>query len=108
LVVIAHPRDLDAWAGDLFSFSGVRPAVFPAWDDQPAAGRAFDEIAGQRLRLLKQLDSGDPPRLLLTTVQALLQPVPGRAEFAARRRVLRRGETADLEELAAWLVGHGY
>ena len=23
LVIIAHPRDLDAWAADLFSFSGV-------------------------------------------------------------------------------------
>ncbi len=108
LVVIAHPRDLDGWAGDLVAFSGVRPAIFPAWDDQPSAGHAVDEIAGQRLRLLKQLDSGDPPRLLLTTIQALLQPVPDRAEFAARRRVLRRGETADLEELAAWLVDRGY
>ena len=37
-----------------------------------------------------------------------MQPVPDRAEFASRRRVLRRGETADLEELAAWLVDHGY
>jgi transcription-repair coupling factor (superfamily II helicase) len=108
LVVIAHPRDLDAWAGDLLTFSGVRPAMFPARDDQPSAGRAVDAIASQRLRLLKQLDSGDAPRLLLTTIQALLQPVPDRMEFAARRRVLRRGDTADLEELAAWLVDHGY
>ena len=108
LVVIAHPRDLDGWAGDLIAFSGIQPAVFPAWDDQPSPARAFDEIAGQRLRLLKGLVSGDPPRLLLTTVQALLQPVPDRAAFAARRRVLKRGDTADLEELAAWLVAHGY
>ncbi len=108
LVVIAHPRDLDGWAGDLLTFAGVRPAIFPAWDDQPSAGQIVDEIAGQRLRLLKQLDAGDAPRLLLTTIQALVQPVPDRAEFAARRRTLRRGETADLEELAAWLVDHGY
>ncbi len=108
LVVIAHPRQVDAWAGDLSSFSGVRPLLFPAWDDQPTAGRAFDEIAGQRLRLLKQLDSGDAPRLALTTIQALLQPVPDRTEFAARRRVLRRGQTADLDELAGWLVENGY
>jgi transcription-repair coupling factor (superfamily II helicase) len=108
LVVIAHPRDVDVWAGDLFSFSGVRPVLFPAWDDQPAAGHAVDEIAGHRLRLLKQFDSGEAPRLVLTTIQALLQPVPGRAEFAARRRILRRGESADLEELAVWLVENGY
>ena len=108
LVVIAHPRDVDAWAGDLFSFSAVRPALFPAWDDQPSGGSVVDEIAGQRLRLLKQLDSGEAPRLILTTIQALLQPVPGRTEFAARRRVLQRGATADLEDLAVWLVAHGY
>ena len=108
LVVIAHPRDVDPWAGDLFSFSGVRPVLFPAWDDQPAAGHAVDEIAGQRLRLLKQFDSGDAPRLVLTTIQALLQSVVSRAEFSARWRILRRGESADLEELAGWLVDNGY
>ena len=99
---------MDAWTGDLFSFSGVRPILFPAWDDQPSPGRAVDEIAGQHLRVLKQFDSGDAPRLVLTTIRALLQPVPGRADFAARRRVLHRGATADLEELAVWLVGNGY
>src|SRR5690349_5197498 len=35
LVVIAHPRDLDAWADDLHSFAGSRPVVFPAWDHLP-------------------------------------------------------------------------
>ena len=30
LVVIAHPRDLDAWAADLESFSGIEPAILPA------------------------------------------------------------------------------
>src|SRR5579862_4448894 len=79
LVVIAHPRDVDGWLGDLNSFSGLRPVAFPAWDNQPGSGDGIDEIAGQRLRLLRQLDSGEPPRLLLATFQALIQPVPDRA-----------------------------
>jgi transcription-repair coupling factor (superfamily II helicase) len=108
LVVVAHPHDLDGWAADLHSFCGLRPAVFPAASDRARAGEAFDEVAGQRLRLIKQLDSGDVPRLLLTTLQALMQPVPARAEFAARRRVLRPGDAADPEEVARWLVDHGY
>jgi transcription-repair coupling factor (superfamily II helicase) len=108
LVVVAHPGAVDDWAADLHSFSGVRPSVLPAWDNRPAAGEVVDEIAGQRLRLLKQLDSGEPPRLLLTTIQAILQPVPARAQFAAGRRALRRGDAADPEELARWLVEHGY
>ena len=50
----------------------------------------------------------DPPPLLLTTMQALMQPVPDRAGLAARARPLRVGETLDLDEFAAWLVEHGY
>ncbi|HZY89485.1 MAG TPA: CarD family transcriptional regulator, partial [Gemmataceae bacterium] len=107
LAVLAHPRDLDGWAGDLQSFAGLRPALFPAWDNQPGSG-PVDEVAGQRLRLLKQLEGPEPPRLVLTTFQALLQPVPDRKQLAQNRRVLRAGETVGLEELADWLVGHGY
>ncbi len=76
LVVIAHPHDVDPWAGDLISFSGLRPVLFPACDDQTVSAQAVDESVGRRLRLLKQFDSGEPPRLVLTTIQALLQPVP--------------------------------
>ncbi len=108
LAVIAHPRDLDGWAGDLDSFSGVRPLIFPAWDNQPGAGTVMDEVAGQRLRVLKQLEADEPPRLVLATFQALMQPVPDRALLARNRRSLRAGETCEPEELAAWLVDHGY
>src|SRR5262249_29559705 len=52
LVVLAHPRDTDPWCEDLLSFSGLRPAVFPAWDTWPAGERVVDDVAGQRLRLL--------------------------------------------------------
>ncbi len=106
VVVLAHPRDLDPWAGDLLSFSGIRPLVFPAWDNQP--GGTLDEIAGQRLRLLKLLQSDQPPALLLTTIQALIQPVPQQTAFASQRRILRVGDTAAPDDLAAWLVQHGY
>src|SRR5262249_48063841 len=106
VVVLADPGDLDPWAGDLLSFSGLRPVVFPAWDNQP--GGTLDEIAGQRLRLLKLLQSDQPPQLLLTTIQALIQPVPQQAAFASQRRVLRIGDTAAPDDLAAWLVQHGY
>ncbi|HTU21274.1 MAG TPA: CarD family transcriptional regulator, partial [Gemmataceae bacterium] len=115
LVVLAHPRDLDGWSGDLAGFSGIDPVVFPAWDDfrtetplAGAAGRSVDEVAGQRLRLLKQLESSHPPRLVLTTLQALIQPVPDRAQLAATRRRLGTAEIADMEELASWLVERGY
>src|SRR2546428_13742758 len=54
VVVIAHPRDLDGWADDLASFAGLRPVLFPAWDNLPGENPLLDEVSGQRLRTLKQ------------------------------------------------------
>src|SRR5262245_2728435 len=108
LVVIAHPRDLDAWADDLASFGGAPPTVFPAWDSLPTGETMLDDIAVKRLRVLKMLARSEPPRLLLTTVQALIQPVPDRAALDQGRRVIKVGEMVDPEELSAWLVGRGY
>src|SRR5438876_1805592 len=82
LVVIAHPRDLDGWVEDLASFAGLRPLVFPAWDNRPSESTLIDEVAGQRLCVLKQLEAGEPPRYVAATIQALIQPVAARAQLA--------------------------
>jgi len=37
-----------------------------------------------------------------------VQPVPDRAQLAQQRRRLQTGSQADLEELTAWLVEHGF
>jgi transcription-repair coupling factor (superfamily II helicase) len=108
LIVLAHPRDLDSWTEDLFSFTGQRPSLFPAWDALPTAETVRDEIGGQRLRLLRQLEGDTPPRLLLTTMQALIQPVPDRAQLAGQRKKLRAGQEIAIEALTAWLVEHGF
>jgi transcription-repair coupling factor (superfamily II helicase) len=108
LIVIAHPRDVDGWADDIAGFAGVRPVHFPAWDALPSDSSVVDEVAGQRLRVLKQLESGEPPRFVLATIQALIQPVPDRDQLARRRRLLQVGDYVALEELAAWLVEHGF
>ena len=107
LIVIAHPGDLDAWSGDLASVCGIRPVIFPAIDKLVGESLRFDAAIGERLRLLQQLAT-DPPPLVLTTIQALLQPVPERSALAARTRTLRVGDTLDLVEFSAWLVEHGY
>src|SRR5437773_11050383 len=33
LIVVAHPRDADGWVEDIASFAGLRPVLFPAWDN---------------------------------------------------------------------------
>jgi transcription-repair coupling factor (superfamily II helicase) len=108
VVVIAHPRDVDGWAEEVASFAGLRPVVFPAWDALPDENIVIDEVAGQRLRVLKQLAGAVPPRYLLTTVQALIQPVPGQAQMQEHRKVLRRGDFIEPDALARWLVDQGF
>ncbi len=105
--MLAHPRDLDDWAGDIQSFSGLQSTVFPAWDALPTADTVIDEIGGQRLRVLRQLDGDQPPRILLTTTQALLQPVPDRDQLGRQRRRLRLGQQVPMEDIVAWLVAQG-
>src|SRR5262245_52783615 len=65
LVVIAHPGDLDAWAGDLRSFTGDHFVLFPALDALPGERPRLDAATGARLRLIQQLASADPPPLVL-------------------------------------------
>ena len=108
LVVLAHPRDLDAWDQDLLSFSGLHAVTFPAWDALPNADTVLDEIGNKRLRVLRQLESDSPPKLLLTTIQALLQPVPNREQLAQQRRRLRVGQEVPIEQLVAWLIERGF
>ena len=108
LVVLAHPRDVDFWVEDLFSFSGLRSTVFPAWDALPTAETVLDEVAGRRLRILRQLDGDVPPGLIVATFQALLQPVPDREQLARQRRRIKSGANIDLEELTVWLVAQGF
>src|SRR5207248_2003970 len=90
LVVLAHPGDVDPWANDLHSFTGRRPAVFPAFELWPPEPSNFDETPGRRLRTLQKLAT-DPPKVLLATMGALMQPVPARGELTQRSRRLRGG-----------------
>src|SRR6266404_5126684 len=46
LVVLAHPRDVDGWVDDIAGFAGVRPVVFPAWENLPGDSTVVDEVAG--------------------------------------------------------------
>jgi transcription-repair coupling factor (superfamily II helicase) len=108
MVVIAHPRALDAWVDDIHSFAGARPTVFPAWDNLPTDNLVIDEVAGQRLHVLQMFGHGPAPRCLVATFQALMQPVPDRARLAANRRQIKVGETIEPDSLALWLVEHGF
>jgi transcription-repair coupling factor (superfamily II helicase) len=108
LVVLPREKDLDPFALDVASFSGITPDVFPAWETLPQELRTSDPILGSRLRVLKGLESGSPPKVVVTTIQALMQPVPARATRQESTRVWKLGNVLNTEDLAAWLVVRGF
>ncbi|HEV3138331.1 MAG TPA: transcription-repair coupling factor, partial [Pirellulales bacterium] len=108
VVVWPHMDDLDDFCDDLALFSGVSPARFPAWEREQRENIIVDETCGERLRLLKTLSSPQPPRLVATSIQALLQPVPGREKLEQQTRRIHRGDTLNVEELLSWLVAGGF
>src|SRR3954449_9276018 len=62
LVVVApHQAEIDAIARDLELFSDLPVAKFPAWEGEPVERVVYDEIYGERLRVLKELgaESGE-------------------------------------------------
>jgi len=108
VVVWPHIDDLDDFAADLTLFSSVKPESFPAWERDQGEKVMYDEIYGERLRVLKQLAGGTPPKLIVTSIQSLLQPVPSRAKLAERTRQIRRGEVLNVSDLLTWLAKGGF
>jgi transcription-repair coupling factor (superfamily II helicase) len=107
LIVLAHVGDVDDFADDVGSFSGAKPEVLPAWDRLRLEAGPGDEVFGRRLRILKRLSGALPPRFVVTSFQALLQPVPKQAILAQTSRTIRVGDTVVVEELISWLADRG-
>ncbi len=109
LVVVCPSADeADDFVDDLGLFAEFTPEKFPPLEVLGGERVLPDEVFGERLRVLKRLAGREPPRVTLTSIAALLQPVPDRATLAARTRPLRRGQPLAIDELARWLVDNGF
>src|SRR3954447_5167161 len=108
VVVWPHMDDLDDFCDDLALFTDLTPERFPAWERELRETVVYDEVFGERLRLLKLLSAPDPPKLVVTSIQSLLQGVPSRDRLAGQTRRIRRGDTLDVEELLNWLVRNNF
>ena len=115
LVVTARVAGTEGFAADVAAMLGERSlgesvALFPARDGLTAAPDPADPVFAARAAALNRLEQEDPggrPRVLVTPVQALMQPVPSRAARAAATRTLAVGGEADPEELMRWLAARG-
>ena len=83
---------------------------FPAWDCLPYDRVSPNaEIVAERVATLTRLlEPGARPRVLITTVNALVQKVPPRENFAGSTMELARGGRVQPERLAAFLEANGY
>lgn len=100
--------DLESWG---FSSGGSGPEAvrFPAIATIAGSGSwSIDQEYGDRIRLLKRLQAGNAPAILVASIQALLQPVPDPETLRNEARILRMGDRLDVAELVPWLEGHGF
>jgi transcription-repair coupling factor (superfamily II helicase) len=114
LVVVCEGTDrMDDLADEWPLFGGGSCDRFPAWETDPGERVVYDEVFGQRLRVLKTLatanasEPSEPPRVIATSIQSLLQGVPAPSRLTAATRQLRVGETVDIKALTVWLIEAG-
>ncbi|MCH2125596.1 MAG: transcription-repair coupling factor [Pirellulaceae bacterium] len=116
VLVCPKPDDIDLLCGDLEIFSSGPATRFPAWESNFGEQAIHDEIFGERLRALKQLainelqEAAVPHEspLLVTSIQSLLQPVPGPKTVRQSTRTLRVGESLEIDACLRWLVEHDF
>ncbi len=118
VVVLPHLGEIDALADDLGLFTDGSVARLPAWESDSGERLLHDEVFSERTRLLKKV-LGTPstagreaatagrPAIVVTSIQALMQPLPSREEIAAATRRVGVGERVDVDELTRWLAARG-
>ena len=107
VIVLPHLSDVEPFAADIELFTEKSIVTFPAWQAERADRVVHDETFGLRLRTLKALSGDDPPAIVVSCIQALLQPTMPPDKILAATRRLSVGETLDTDELTQWLTAHG-
>ncbi len=111
VVVLPHLGDVDALADDLTLFTDAEVARLPAWESDVGERVLHDEVFGERTRLLKRLAKKVPgtflPEVVVTSIQALLQPAPSAEQLGRATRRVAVSERLDTDEFTRWLAERG-
>jgi len=96
--------------GLAFFAPDVEVLRFPAWDCLPfdRVSPHADLVAERMATLARLLEPSGKPRIVLTTVNALVQRVPPREVFEGATLHLKKGGRITPEKLAAFLEANGY
>lgn len=113
LIVLPRGKQIDDFVDDLTLFTEQEVFAFPVLETGASRESYGNEDQhGERIRILKRLieiDQRRPkPCTIVTSIQALLQPVPTRKSLAASTRSLQVGDVLEIESLQSWLVENGF
>jgi transcription-repair coupling factor (superfamily II helicase) len=111
VVVLPHAAEAEAFLDDLALFTTTAAALLPAAENPGEdAGDTEDPAVAARLAVVKRLAlaGGAAPAVVVTSIQALLVPLPDPREIEAGTRRLAVGDRLDPAELADWLGTRGW
>jgi transcription-repair coupling factor (superfamily II helicase) len=96
-----------------FAAPQVEALYLPSWDCQPYDRVSPNAaISAQRMtalaRLARTRGAIERPRVLVTTVNAMVQRIPPRSFVAGAAFSAAPGNSVDMEELARWLETNGF
>ncbi len=104
-----HGDDIEAFGQDLALFSRPGGRAISAGRARPSRAACWTtRISASGCGCSKRLLEDRPPRIVVTSIQAIQQPVPGRAAVKGNTRRLAVGEDVDVPALQAWLVENGF
>jgi len=113
VVVLPTMKDVDIFLGDLSLFVGAAPeeaaALFPPYNILPYKSVSYHaETSAKRIRTLYAMLEGRMPKIVVTTVDTLMQRLIPKDEMNAYADLLMVNEEVDRGELVANLVAGGY
>ncbi len=113
VVVLPTMKEVETFLGDLSFFTGVAPeevaALFPPYNILPYKSISYHaEISAKRVRTLYAMLEGRMPKIVVTTVDTLMQRLIPKEEMNDYAELLMVNEEVDRHGLIATLVAGGY
>ena len=108
IVITQDIKTQDDLFDDLATFWSESIQRLPTCSTGIGAGVVVDQEYGDRLRMLKQLVTGNQPSIIVASVQSILQPVPSRESVAVHSQTISIGDRLDGAIFAEWLRSHGF
>jgi transcription-repair coupling factor (superfamily II helicase) len=112
IVVVPSTKDAEKYTEDLRFFLGKNESslvYFPPYNILPFQHLSYhNETAARRIRSLYRLVAEDVPKIVVTTVQAVLQRIIPKQELCEYAELVMVGEEIDRDLLIEKMISGGY